>query len=106
MATVLNLKPVLQIQGGKLDAFRKARGMQQAKKVMSDAMHQDLETRFSQKKVRLFASYSGLEEEGQAWLQEVQAMFPERNVELFALPISICCHVGRGALAIACAAIL
>jgi len=106
MATVLNLKPVLQIQGGKLDAFKKARGMQQAKTVMAEAMQRDLETRFAGRRVRLFAAYSGLEEEGRQWQAEVQALFPDRTVELYALPISICCHVGAGARAIACAPVM
>lgn len=106
MATVLNLKPVLQIQGGKLDAFKKARGMKQAKTIMANAMKRDLETRFQGEKVRLFAAYSGLEEEGKKWLREVQELFPTYKVDVYALPISICCHVGAGARAIACARVL
>lgn len=106
MATVLNLKPVLQIQGGKLDAFKKARGMKQAKSVMAEAMRQDLTTRFAGREVALFAAYSGLEEEGEEWLAEVKELLPDRKVELSPLPISICCHVGAGARAIACARIL
>lgn len=106
MATVLNLKPVLQIQGGKLDAFKKARGMKQAKDVMASAMRQDLAQRFAGRQVALFAAYSGLEEEGREWLAEVQALFPEHQVEVYPLPISICCHIGAGARAIACARVL
>lgn len=103
MATVLNLKPVLQIHGGKLDAFRKARGMQQACQIMLRAMKQDLETRFLGESVAVFAAYSGEEKQGRAWLKEVQAAFPDRKIQLSALPISICCHVGDGTLAVACA---
>lgn len=106
MATVLSLKPVLQIQGGKLDAFKKARGMKQAKSVMAEAMRRDLATRFVGREVALFAAYSGLEEEGREWLAEVQELFPDRKVALSHLPISICCHVGAGARAIACARVL
>lgn len=103
MATVLNLKPVLQIQGGKLDAFRKARGMRQARQIMLRALQQDLKTRFRGEDVAVFAAYSGEEEQGRAWLEEVQSAFPHREIQLAALPISICCHVGDGALAVACA---
>ena len=63
LGTVLNLKPVLQIQGEKLDAFAKARGKKQAKKIMIKAMKEDLKTRFADynKKVLmcLEAAYAG-----------------------------------------------
>lgn len=102
MAAVLNLKPVLQIQGEKLDAFRKARGMAQAKQIMLDAMRNDLDRRFQGQETALFAVYSGDPEDGVRWQEEVLAAFPGREVRLAALPISICCHVGAGTLAIAC----
>lgn len=103
MATVLNLKPVLQIQGGKLDAFRKARGMQQARKIMLDAMRGDLENRFRGEDMALFVAYSGSAKAAGDWKREVQASFPDYEVRAAALPVSICCHVGDGAQAIACA---
>lgn len=102
MAAVLNLKPVLQIQGERLDAFRKARGMAQAKQIMLSAMRDDLNDRFHGEEVALFAAYSGETVDGEHWLEEVQTAFPDRKVSLGALPISICCHVGAGTLAIAC----
>lgn len=103
MASVLQIKPVLQVQGGKLDAFKKARGLAQAKKIMISAMKEELQGCFAGREMTLFAVYSGSPEQGEAWHKEVQAAFPERPVELWALPLSICCHVGDGALAIACA---
>lgn len=106
MAAVLNLKPVLQIQGEKLDAFKKARGMAQAKQIMLAAMRQDLDVRFQDRDTGLFAAYSGSPEDGARWLEEVRAKFPDREVRLAALPISICCHVGAGAMAIACSKLL
>ena len=48
IGTILNLKPVLQIQGEKLDAFAKARNMKQAKRIMTEAMKKDMETRFKE----------------------------------------------------------
>ena len=45
LGTLLRLKPVLQIQGEKLDAFAKARTVKQAKRIMLDAIHKDIETR-------------------------------------------------------------
>ena len=47
LGTILNLKPVLQIQGEKLDAFTKARNVKQGKKAMIEAMKRDIETRFA-----------------------------------------------------------
>ena len=103
MGTLLNLKPVLQIQGGKLDAFKKCRGMAAACDAMLQAMEKDLRERFPGREMRLFAAYSGDRAAGESWLGQVRAVFPEREVELAALPLSICCHIGSGALAIACA---
>ena len=103
MGTLLNLKPVLQIQGGKLDAFKKCRGMAAACDAMLQAMEKDLRERFPGREMRLFAAYSGDRAAGESWLGQVRAAFPEREVELAALPLSICCHIGSGALAIACA---
>ena len=103
MGTLLNLKPVLQIQGGKLDAFKKCRGMAAACDAMLQAMEKDLRERFPGQEMRLFAAYSGDRAAGERWLGQVRAVFPEREVELAALPLSICCHIGSGALAIACA---
>ena len=103
MGTLLNLKPVLQIQGGKLDAFKKCRGMAAACDAMLQAIEKDLRERFPGREMRLFAAYSGDRAAGESWLGQVRAAFPEREVELAALPLSICCHIGSGALAIACA---
>ena len=105
MGALLNLKPVLQIQGGKLDAFKKCRGMAAACDAMLQAMEKDLRERFPGQEMRLFAAYSGDRAAGESWLGQVRAAFPEREVELAALPLSICCHIGSGALAIACAEI-
>ena len=103
MGTLLNLKPVLQIQGGKLDAYKKCRGMAAACDAMLQAMERDLAERFPGREMRLFAVYSGDRAAGESWQAQVRAAFPGREVELAALPLSICCHIGSGALAIACA---
>lgn len=104
MAAVLHIKPVLQIQGGKLDAYKKVRGMAQAKKTLLNALSHDLSTRFSGKKMALFSGYSGDDlSVGQQWQREVQAAFPGHTVGLISLPLSICCHIGDGAVGVACA---
>ncbi len=99
IGTLLGIKPVLQIQGGKLDAYKKARGMKNAMTAMLDGIQDDL-NRFSGSYTEIRAAYSGLPEVGAEWLAEVKKRFPKFTVELDRLPISICCHVGSGALGI------
>lgn len=106
MAAVLHIKPVLQIQGGKLDAYRKVRGMVQAKKVLIEALKKDLATRFNGMKMLVCSGYTGGDPSyGEAWQAEVQAAFPDYDVGLVNLPLSICCHTGEGVLGIGCAKI-
>ena len=101
LGSVLNIKPVLQIQGGKLDAYKKVRGMNNAMRAMIEAIKNDKETRFADaKKLSVRAAYSGDPKFGEVWRAEVQRAFPKFKVEKDALPISISCHVGDGALGI------
>lgn len=100
LATVLGLKPVLQIQGKKLDAFAKVRGMKKAEKTMLEAAKKDLETRFAGKKVQVQAAYSGDLVPALEWKQTIENYFGLEEVELYQLPISISCHVGAGVKAI------
>lgn len=102
LASILSLKPVLQIQGGKLDAYAKARGMENGKKTMLEAVKKDIETRFSGKEYYIHVAYSGDKESALDWQKQVQAIFPNHEVRMYALPISISCHVGAGVKAISC----
>ena len=102
VATVLNLKPVLQIQGEKLDAFAKARGMARAEDIMLKAVRADLDGRFRGKPVHVETAYSGDLASAQAWRDRVLKEFPEYEVALRRLPISISCHVGAGVHAAGC----
>ncbi|MGN0400321.1 MAG: DegV family protein [Blautia sp.] len=105
LGTVLNLKPVLQIQGEKLDAFAKARGKKQAKKIMIKAMKEDLKTRFADYNKKglmcLEAAYAGNEEEAQEWKEELEKEFSGMEVHMDPLSLSVACHIGKGAIAIA-----
>lgn len=107
IGTVLNLKPVLQIQGEKLDSFSKARGKKTAKKTMIQAMEKDLNERFAEYEKQglmcLEAAYSGNPEEAAEWLAELESHFPGREIVLKPLSLSVACHIGPGSLAIACA---
>ena len=100
IGSVLNIKPVLQIQGGKLDAYKKVRGMKQATKAMFEGIKSDMETRFAGKDIIIRAAYSGNEEVQTFWEEAIKEEFPDVTVKMDMLPISICCHTGEGAMGI------
>ena len=100
VGTILNIKPVLQIQGGKLDAYKRARGMHQAMQMMIDGLKYDQAHRFAGKKMVIRAAYSGDAEAGAIWQAELQTAFPGMSIGLDPLPISISCHTGDGALGV------
>ena len=103
LATVLNLKPVLTLQGDKLDAFAKVRGMKLAESKMIEAIHQDRAERFKDvPESRLLIETAGTLENGELaehWRQQVQAEFPFAKVSYANLPCSIACHVGMNSVA-------
>lgn len=103
IGTVLNLKPVLQIQGGGVDAYAKVRGMKQAVEKMFAALDHDLETRFAGKKVRVFAAYSGEASIGRDWEGQMRAHYGDAFTRIDPLALNICCHTGPGAVALGCA---
>lgn len=102
IGTVLNLKPVLQIQGGKLDAFAKVRGWKAAKRTMLNAIEKDLTERFAGEKVCLGMAYTCSCEEATEWRNEIQEKFPKYELVEAPLSLSIACHIGPGAMAITC----
>lgn len=102
IGTVLNLKPVLTIQGEKLDAFAKVRGIKSAKKTMLDAMDKDIHERFAGKEVHLEGAYTCSEEEAMEWKREIEERFPGYDVVMDKLSLSVSCHIGPGSIAIAC----
>ena len=102
-AKVLNIKPVLQIQGEKLDAFKKVRGMKQAKRVMKEAIADDIKNRFAgNSNMRIYAAYTGSEEVGIEWKSELEEAFPNYDIQIYPLSLSVSCHIGQGAIGIAC----
>ena len=106
IGTVLNLKPVLQIQGEKLDAYAKVRGKKQAKRVMLKAAQEDMQERFAEYKKEglmcIEGAYTGNPEEAEEFKKEIEAAFPGHEVRMAPLSLSIACHIGYGALAIGC----
>ena len=105
IGSVLNIKPVLQIKGEKLDAFTKARGMKLAKKKMLEAVDKELNEMFGpsveKEDVNIQAAYTGSREEAALWAEEIKGRFPGHHFEMDPLSLSIACHIGYGALAIA-----
>ena len=106
LGTLLRIKPVLTIQGGKLDAFAKARTMKQAKTIMLAALSRDLEQRFEDpeaERTHLEIAHTDSEEAALELKEELQAAFPKTGEIVMApLSLSISCHIGPGALAVAC----
>lgn len=96
LGTVLNIKPILQIQGGKLDAFKKVRGTKAATKELLKAIEKDISERFAGKDVTIQTAYSGTTEEGEYWNQIVKEHFPDYEIFNGRLPLSIVCHTGPG----------
>lgn len=105
LGTLLKLKPVLQIQGEKLDAFAKARTVKQAKGIMIEAMKNDFANRFkdpSGEHMYLEMAYTHDLEAAENFKKEVQEAFPGMEIRMDPLSLSISCHIGPGALAVAC----
>lgn len=110
LGTLLRLKPVLQIQGEKLDAFAKARTMKQAKSIMITAISKDLEERFgdaSGANIHLEIAHTDNEEAALELEKELKELFPNTGEIVIApLSLSVSCHIGPGSLAIACSKVL
>lgn len=108
LGTILRIKPVLQIQGEKLDAFAKARTTKQAKTIMTDAIRKDIETRFDTEGkgdlVYVDIAYTNDREAAEELKAEVQKLFPDITAQMYVNPLSlsVSCHIGPGALAVTC----
>ncbi|MCC2254764.1 DegV family protein [Ruminococcus sp. CLA-AA-H200] len=104
IGTVLNLKPVLQIQGEKLDAFAKVRGWKAAKKTMLNAIESDLNGRFADVKDQMVLgmAYTCSAEDAKEWKQEIMDRFPGYDIVEGPLSLSVACHIGPGAMAVTC----
>ena len=103
LGTLLKLKPVLQIQGEKLDAFAKARTVKQAKNIMIKQIKDDCERRFGSADgtgVHISMAYTHDLEAAEEFKKEVQEAFPNHEIVLNPLSLSIACHIGPGALAV------
>lgn len=107
LGTLLRLKPVLQIQGDKLDAYAKSRTLKAAKATMLEAIEKDCRERFKcaddYSDVVINLVYSGTDlTEINAWREELKSVFPGQELIPEPLSLSVSCHIGPGAVAITC----
>ena len=105
IGSLLRIKPVLQIKGERLDAFSKARTISQGKNIMINAMKHDIDTLYGgmdTETVWLYAVHANVPEQFAEFSEEVRAAFPNFKVMDDVLSLSVSCHIGPGALAIAC----
>lgn len=105
IGTLLKIKPVLQIQGDKLDAFAMARTLGQARSIMINAVKADMEKRFggaTPDNCEIFVAHSHNPEEAEIFRQEIEQEFEGFKVSCVdPLSLSVSCHIGPGAIAIA-----
>lgn len=105
IGTILKLKPVLQIQGEKLDAFAKARTTNQGKQIMINAIRNDMETRFGGARadnIWLQVAYTKDDKAAEQFAEELKERFGEFDMVCNPLSLSVACHIGPRALAVAC----
>lgn len=107
IGTLLKIKPVLQIQGEKLDQFAKVRKLTDAKSTMINAIKHDFETRFKSLresgKMTLCVAHTENTQEAEKFKAELHEAFPDVEITfLDPLSLSVSCHIGPGALAVAC----
>ncbi len=106
IGTLLKIKPVLQIQGAKLDQFAKPRNFIKAKQIMLDAIKSDLGNRFAdlvkEGKMKISVAYTDKDDEAKIFRQEAEEALGMPVEFVDPLSLSVSCHIGPGALAIAC----
>ena len=102
IGTLLKIKPVLTIQGEKLDAYQKVMSVKQAKTVMINAIKKDIQNRFGgdSDDLLIAMAYTYDLEAAKLFMNEVQQAFPNKNIVLDPLSLSVSCHIGPGALAV------
>ena len=101
IGTVLRIKPVLQIQGEKLDSYAKVKTMKQAKTTMLKAIRSDFEKRFSDEEMEIDIAYTYDKAEADKFKEEILREYPNAKVYMDPLSLSVSCHIGPGALAVA-----
>lgn len=106
LGSALRLKPVLQIQGEKLDAFSIARTKKQGVSKMLAAIEEDIRTRFggldNMDQIHMEVAHTANEEAALELVEMIKERFGVEKVDMYPLSLSISCHIGAGSLAVAC----
>ncbi len=106
LGSILNMKPVLQFDVGKLNIHNKCRGKKRARHIMIEALRADLQGKFKQQwesgRVHIVAAGSADKAETEDWLAQIAEAFPGQPVMYDDLPLSLCAHIGQGGLGIGC----
>lgn len=106
IATILGIKPILQIQGSKLDSYKKARTMKQAYDIMINAIKNDFENKFigysDHKDMQIQIIYTDNSDMMNEFSKQVKNNFSKYDISIERLPLSVACHIGPGAIAISC----
>ena len=107
IGSILKIKPILQIHGEKLDKYMLARGSIKAREILKEALKKDLEGKFAEYTIKgemcVSVAYTDNPAEAEKFMAEFQEMMPDIPVHFNdPLPLSVTCHIGPGALGVAC----
>jgi len=106
LGNLLKIKPIMNIDGGKLDLFSKSRTLAKAEKIMIDAVRHDIETRIDPEghgdNVKVEIAHANCPEAAEKLKEKMMAAFPGHEVKIVPLALSISCHTGPGALGCGC----
>lgn len=111
IGTLLKIKPVLQIQGGKLDSYAKVLNDKVARIKMIEAIKKDLKERFSELRekgeIDLMIAYANCREKAEDFAMQIRKEIPDLNLTYVnPLSLSVACHIGSGALAVSCTRVI
>ncbi len=103
IGTILDIKPILKLSTGLLEAHDKCRGSKKARRMMIEQIKADIETKFADyanEDIRILAATSADEETTAKWIEQIKEAFPDKDVLCDRLSLGISCHTGEGALGI------
>ena len=108
--SALRLKPVLTIQGEKLDAYAIAKTKKQGVKKMLAAIEDDINKRFGgtdhMENIHTEIAHTKNPEAAEDLKQQIIEKFGVTEVDLYPLSLSIACHIGPGSIAVACSKVI
>ena len=105
LGTILKIKPILKLDVGTLDAYKKCRGFKKARREMLEAVKTEMETTFGgykKEEIYLMAASSADEAATREWVEEIREFFPDKEVMCDPLSLGVSCHIGENGLGIGC----